>query len=68
MVAIIARRESCNIELTSDSFEMAENFGVEKTDSDYTFPIKIPSMSEMQEIDNTLMAKNKKDAYTCFHA
>jgi hypothetical protein len=62
MAAIMVRSPCILNELDPDIFENAENFG-ETTEerNDYTFPMDMPYIAEMQEKDKHLMTEIKKE-------
>ena len=62
MAAIMVRTDCIKDDLDPDVFENAENFGeTTKERSDYTFPMDMPYIAEMQEKDSRLMKEIKKD-------
>jgi hypothetical protein len=60
MAALISRSEILDDKLSAtDGFEMAESFGIKsknKTkDQDFEFPMQIPYIAKMQDIDKSLI-------------
>jgi hypothetical protein len=65
MAAIISRSEILDDKLSAtDALEMAESFGIkskkEPKDEDYEFPIQIPYIAKMQDIDKSLIKELMK--------
>jgi hypothetical protein len=62
MAATMARSPCILNHLDPDVFENAENFGeTTKERDDYTFPMDMPYITEMQEKDKRLMTEIKKE-------
>jgi hypothetical protein len=61
MAAIVAKSECVLNDLTPDIFEMDENScETSKERTDFTFPVDVSYITEMQEKNNILMADIKK--------
>jgi hypothetical protein len=62
IAAIMARTECILSDLDPDVFENAEHFGeTTKECTDYTFPMDMPYIAEIQEKDKHLLIEFKKD-------